>query len=197
MFLFLSSGGCKSAGTGMQKHKNLPRNYTEGKISRSICHGRTRKNTESKITHIFQSRMRERRFFLAQASTTFIAYLYKPEAQAKVLQIPVYYLHIIPSLALQACKARDTLRVGFHIRSSLWTKERSPFDKLRDRGSVRSVSLPNWPLSSRKGKISFNISLGAKSKSCKWRSCSGASPSQLLCLKTNPNQLMGCKSGGG
>ena len=145
-------------------------------------HGRTRKNTESKITHIFQSRMRERRFFLAQASTTFIAYLYKPEAQAKVLQIPVYYLHIIPSLALQACKARDTLRVGFHIRSSLWTKERSPFDKLRDRGSVRSVSLPNWPLSSRKGKISFNISLGAKSKSCKWRSCSGASPSQLLCL---------------
>ena len=59
LFLFLSSGGCKSAGTGMQKHKNLPRNYTEGKISRSICHGRTRKNTESKITHIFQSRMRE------------------------------------------------------------------------------------------------------------------------------------------
>ncbi len=30
----------------------------------------------------------------------FIAYLYKPEAQAKVLQIPVYYSHIIPSLAL-------------------------------------------------------------------------------------------------
>ena len=36
----------------------------------------------------------------------FIAYLYKPEAQAKVLQIPVYYSHIIPSLALQACKAK-------------------------------------------------------------------------------------------
>ena len=30
--------------------------------------------------------------------------------------------------------------------------------------SVRSVSLSNWPLSSRRGKISFNISLGAKSK---------------------------------
>jgi hypothetical protein len=55
-------------------------------------------------------------------------------AQAKVLQIPVYYSHIIPSLALQACKTRDTLRVGFHIRSSLWTKERGPFGKLRDRG---------------------------------------------------------------
>ena len=30
--------------------------------------------------------------------------------------------------------------------------------------SVRSVSLPNWPLSSRSGKISFNISLGARPK---------------------------------
>ena len=29
LFLFLSSGGCKSAGTGMQKHKNLPWNFTE------------------------------------------------------------------------------------------------------------------------------------------------------------------------
>jgi len=82
--------------------------------------------------HIFQSRKRKRRFFLAEASTTFIAYLYKPEAQAKVLQIPVYYLHIIPSLALQVCKTIDTLRVGFYIRRSLWTKERAPFDKLRD-----------------------------------------------------------------
>ena len=47
------------------------------------------------------------------ASTTFIAYLYKPEAQAKVLQIPVYYSHIIPSLALQACKTRDTVKSRF------------------------------------------------------------------------------------
>ena len=54
--------------------------------------------------------------------------------QAKVLQIPVYYSHIIPSLALQACKTKDTLIVGFYIRSSLWTKERGPFGKLRDRG---------------------------------------------------------------
>jgi len=30
--------------------------------------------------------------------------------------------------------------------------------------SVRSVSLPNWPLSSRKGKRYLNISLGSKSK---------------------------------
>jgi len=43
----------------------------------------------------------------------FIAYLYKPEAQAKVLQIPVYYSHIIPSLALQACKTRDTVNSLF------------------------------------------------------------------------------------
>ena len=43
----------------------------------------------------------------------FIAYLYKPEAQAKVLQIPVYYSHIIPSLALQACKTRDTVKSPF------------------------------------------------------------------------------------
>jgi len=57
--------------------------------------------------------MRERRFFLARANTTFIAYLYKPEAQAKVLQIPVYYSHIIPSLALQACKARNTVKSRF------------------------------------------------------------------------------------
>ncbi len=41
---------------------------------------------------------------------------------------------------------------------------KGPFGKLRDRGSVWSVSLSNWPLSSRKGKISFNISIGAKSK---------------------------------
>ena len=43
----------------------------------------------------------------------FIAYLYKLEAQAKVLQIPVYYSHIIPSLALQACKTRDTVKSRF------------------------------------------------------------------------------------
>ena len=43
---------------------------------------------------------------------------------------------------------------------------KGPFGKLRDRGvlSIWSVSLPNWPISSRKGKISFNISIGARSK---------------------------------
>ena len=57
---------------------------------------------------------------MTKASTTFIAYLYKPEvdkinipAQAKVLQIPVYYSHIIPSLARHACKARDTVKSWF------------------------------------------------------------------------------------
>ena len=68
--------------------------------------------------------------FLRKRTQLFIAYLYKPEAQAKVLQIHVYYSHIIPSLALQACKTSLTLflrlrfrlvrqeiplRVGFHI----------------------------------------------------------------------------------
>ena len=77
-------------------------------------HGKDRsRKLATERRHIFQSRMRERRFFLARANTTFIAYLYKPEAQAKVLQIPVYYSHIIPSLALQACKARNTVKSRF------------------------------------------------------------------------------------
>ena len=36
----------------------------------------------------------------------FIAYLYKPEAQAKVFKMPVLHSPILPSLALQACKAK-------------------------------------------------------------------------------------------
>ena len=43
----------------------------KGRSKKHFSHGRTRNFTESKITHIFQSRMRERRFFLAQANTTF------------------------------------------------------------------------------------------------------------------------------
>ena len=39
----------------------------------------------------------------------FIAYLYKPEAQAKVFQMPVLHSPIIPSLALQAYKARKVV----------------------------------------------------------------------------------------
>jgi hypothetical protein len=54
--------------------------------------------------------------FLRKRTQLFIAYLYKPEAQAKVLQIHVYYSHIIPSLALQACKARDTVKSRFPHR---------------------------------------------------------------------------------
>ena len=34
---------------------------------------------------------------------------------------------------------------------------------------------------------------GCKTQRFKWSSCSGASPSQLLCLKSNPHQLMGSK----
>jgi len=64
----------------------------------------------------------------------FIAYLYKPEAQAKVLQIPVYYSHIIPSLALQACKTRDTVNSLFPHPPLIVDKGARPFDKLRDRG---------------------------------------------------------------
>ena len=33
--------------------------------------------------------------------------------QAKVLQIHVYYSHIIPSLAHQACKTRNTVKSRF------------------------------------------------------------------------------------
>ena len=51
--------------------------------------------------------------FLRRRTQLFIAYLYKPEAQAKVLQILVYYSHIIPSLALQACKTRNTIKSRF------------------------------------------------------------------------------------
>jgi len=39
--------------------------------------------------------------------------------------------------------------------------------------------------------------VGAKSKGSNRSSCSGAAPSQLLCLKTKPYQSMRSKSGGG
>ena len=37
----------------------------------------------------------------------------------------------------------------------------------------------------------LHSSLRCKIQRFKWSSCSGASPSQLLCLKTSPNQIMG------
>jgi hypothetical protein len=43
----------------------------------------------------------------------FTAYLYKPEAQAKVFKMHVLHSPIIPSLALQACKTRDTVKSRF------------------------------------------------------------------------------------
>ena len=72
----------------------------------------TRKNTESKHTS-FRAGCVSDGSFLRRRTQLFIAYLYKPEAQAKVLQIHVYYSHIIPSLALQACKARNTVKSRF------------------------------------------------------------------------------------
>ena len=78
----------------------------------SICHGITRKNTESKHTS-FRAGCVSDGSFLRRRIQLFIAYLYKPEAQAKVLQIHVYYSHIIPSLALQAFKTRNTIKSRF------------------------------------------------------------------------------------
>ena len=136
---------------------------TEGRISRrktsrSICHGLTRNFTETK--HFFQSRMRERRllpcagvynfllhiftslkrkrrFFLAEANTTFIAYLYKPEAQAKVFKMRVYYPHIIPSLALQACKIRDTVKSPFPHPPLIVDKGARPLRQAQGPGLLR------------------------------------------------------------
>ena len=108
--------------------------------------------------------------FLRRRTQLFIAYLYKPEAQAKVLQIHVYYSHIIPSLALQACKTRNTIKSRFPNPQLIANKgARAPSASsgpvfctvselaelavdIRDRGSVRSVSLPNWRLISGTGK---------------------------------------------
>ena len=113
--------------------------------------------------------------FLRRRTQLFIAYLYKPEAQAKVLQIHVYYSHIIPSLALQACKTRNTVKSRFPNLQLIADKGARALRqaqgpgyfcgmvseltelavKFRDRGSspVWSVSLPNWPLSSGAGAL--------------------------------------------
>ena len=93
---------------------------------------------------------------MTKASTTFIAYLYKPEAQAKVLQIPVYYSHIIPSLARHACKARDTVKSWFPHPPLIVDKGvGGPLRQAQGPGvlAVRSVSLPNWLLKLRDREI--------------------------------------------
>ena len=68
---------------------------------------------------------------------------------------------------------------------------KGPFDKLRDRGSFATVSElasgepaepVELPVKVRAGPKYFCISLRCKTQRFKWRSCSGASPSQLLCL---------------
>jgi len=78
-------------------------NMTQQK--QKICHGKTRNFTEGKKLHSEPDALATVAT-LRRRIQLFIAYLYKPEAQAKVLQIPVYYSDIIPSLALQACKAK-------------------------------------------------------------------------------------------
>ena len=67
------------------------------------------------------------------------------------------------------------LRVGFQIRSSLRTKERRLLRQAQGPGD----------------------SCQGLNKRFKWSSCSGVSPSQLLCLKRNPHQLMGSKKARG
>ena len=51
--------------------------------------------------------------FLRRRIQLFIAYLYKPEAQAKVFKMTVLHSPIIPSLALQAYQTRDTVKSRF------------------------------------------------------------------------------------
>ena len=92
---------------GKKAEKDWPRNYTEK-------HGnKQNKNKPRKEDISFRAGCVSDGSFLRRRTQLFIAYLYKPEAQAKVLQIPVYYSHIIPSLALQACKTRNTVKSRF------------------------------------------------------------------------------------
>ena len=85
--------------------------------------------------------------FLRRRTQLFIEYLYKPEAQAKVLQIPVYYSHIIPSLALQACKTRNIVKSRFTHPQLIADKgARAPFGKLRDRDFFTVSELAELPV---------------------------------------------------
>ncbi len=59
--------------------------------------------------------------------------------------------------------------------------------------SVRSVSLPNWPLSSRRGKISFNISLGARPKGSNGGVAVGLPHRNSSVFKQTPYQSMESK----
>jgi hypothetical protein len=59
-------------------------------------------------------------------SNLVLTYQYKPEAQAKVFQMPVYHPHIIPSLALQAYNARNTVQSRINIRRLMDPKEVGP-----------------------------------------------------------------------
>ena len=154
------------------KQKHLPRINTEirPRISRSVCHGLTRNYTEisRSISHGWKNkqkhlpRKQNTAFragcvsdgsFLRRRTQLFIAYLYKPEAQAKVFQIHVYYSHIIPSLALQACKTRNTLKSRFPNPQLIVNKRtRAPFDKLRDRDFFTVIELAELAVKFRAGQ---------------------------------------------
>ena len=54
--------------------------------------------------------------------------------------MPVLHSHIIPSLALQACQTRDTVKSRFSNPPLIVDKGAlGPFDRLRDRGSFGTV----------------------------------------------------------
>ena len=74
----------------------------------------------------------------------------------------------------------------------------APFGKLRDRGSFGTVSeLVELAIKFKEGQNIFKHLFRCKTQRFKWRSCSGASPSQLLSLLTSSYQSMANKSGGG
>jgi hypothetical protein len=61
-----------------------------------------RRRTQPFIAYLYKPDAQAKVAFLRRRTQPFIAYLYKPDAQAKVFQMLVYHSHIIPSLALQA-----------------------------------------------------------------------------------------------
>jgi len=80
--------------------------------------GKERAGEHNFLLHIFTSLKRKQRFF---------KYMFT---------IHTLFLR----LRFRLVRQEILLRFGFQIRSSLWTKEPGPFDKLRDRGTFGTVS---------------------------------------------------------
>jgi hypothetical protein len=112
------------------KQKHLPRKNTE-------FHGKRQKQRHGKEDTSFRAGCVSDGSFLRRRTQLFIAYLYKPEAQAKVLQIHIYYSHIIPSLALQACKTRNTVKSRFPNPQLIADKEARPLRQAQGPGFLR------------------------------------------------------------